>query len=72
MPARFVTDLSKARMNSEQAWRHARDDNAWDDVADKLKAVIRLVREQAAALSDILGCPPYNALLDIYEPGLTR
>ena len=70
VPADLVTALAKAKSACEEAWRPARDENDWDAVLGKLTIVVDLTREYAAALAGELGCNPYEALLDEYEPGL--
>ena len=72
VPGELAVALSKACSASEQAWRVARGENDWAAVRGKLEAVVSLTREQAAAVADALGCDPYDALLDGYEPGLRR
>ena len=72
LPTDLVVALTKAVSDCEQTWRPARGDNDWDAVADKLDTVLGLTREKAAALGEALDCEPYDALLDDYEPGLTR
>ncbi len=72
IPADLVVALSKARSACEQAWRPARGANDWDAVAGKLASLVRLTREHAAALAEVLDCDPYDALLDDYQPGFSR
>jgi len=72
VPRDLVVALSKATSACEQAWRPARGENDWNAVADKLETVVRLTRERSHALAEALGSEPYDALLDDYEPGLTR
>ena len=72
VPSALVAALSEAQSACEQAWRSARAENDWTAVAGKLAAVVALVREQAAALSDRLGCAPYDCLLAGYQPGFSR
>ena len=72
VPTELTTALSKAGSLCEQAWRPARGANDWQAVAGQLEEVIRLTREEAQALADALGCSPYDALLDGYEPGLQQ
>ena len=72
VPADLVRTLSLATSACEQAWRAARGENDWDAVVDGLRTVVDLTREKAQALADTVGCEPYDALLDDYEPGLTR
>lgn len=72
VPADLVRALSLATSACEQTWRVARAENDWDAVVDKLRVVVDLTREKANALGAAFGCEPYDALLDDYEPGLTR
>ncbi len=68
------TDLveAEARANSacEKVWREARETADFALVAPYLRTVLALVRERAAALSDRLGLTPYDALMDLYQPGI--
>ena len=70
VPADLAIALSKAASACEQAWRPARAANDWEAVEEKLGTVVQLTRQQATALGEALGCTPYDALLDEYEPGL--
>ena len=72
VPADLVRALSLATSGCEQMWRVARGENDWGAVVDKLRTVVDLTREKAQALAAIFDCDPYDALLDSYEPGLTR
>ena len=72
LPGDLVVALSKATSACEQAWRPARAENDWAAVTDKLETVLALTRQKAQALADALGCAPYDALLDDYQPGLSR
>ena len=72
VPAGLVAAHSRAVSSCEEAWRRAREGNDYEMVVDELGAVIDLTRERAAAIADELGGTPYDALLDEFEPGLTR
>ena len=72
VPADLVRALSLATSGCEQTWRVARGENDWGAVVGKLRTVVDLTREKAQALAAIFDCDPYDALLDSYEPGLTR
>ena len=72
VPGDLVIALSRAVSACEQAWRPARGQNDWAAVAPKLGTVVDLTRQRAQALAEALDCQPYDALLDDYEPGLTR
>ena len=72
LPGDLVVALSTATSTCQQVWRPARPANDWEAVAGPLEAVLALTREKAQALADALGCDPYDALLDSYQPGLTK
>ena len=72
VPAGLVRALSLATSACEQTWRVARAENDWPAVVDPLRRVVDLTREKASALAAAFDCEPYDALLDDYEPGLTR
>ncbi|MCH7554679.1 MAG: carboxypeptidase M32 [Proteobacteria bacterium] len=66
--ARLVEALAKAISASELCWREARPANDFAAFAPRMGAVLALVRESAMAKAEALGCTPYDALLDGYEP----
>lgn len=65
----LVEALSKAESRCEMAWRVARANDDFQGVLAPLEALLSLVRESAAARAEVLDCSPYEALLDLYEPG---
>ncbi|MDH3772323.1 MAG: carboxypeptidase M32, partial [Nitrospirota bacterium] len=67
----LVVALARATARSEMLWRQARENDDFAALAPALETVIGLVRERAGALGETLGCAPYDALLDGYEPGIT-
>ena len=72
LPADLVVARSRATSRCEQAWRSARGDNNFAGVKAYLSEVLELTREQAACLAKQTGGSPYDALLDLYEPGLKQ
>ncbi len=68
--ARLVAALSKTASESEMLWRSARADNDFAGFAPTLKTLLELVRESAVAKAEALGRDPYDALLDVYDPGV--
>ncbi len=64
----LVEALSRADAACEQVWRDARAGDDFAAVAPYLEKVLALRREAAAAKADRLGCAPYDALLDEWEP----
>ena len=69
LPEDLVTALSRAESACETVWRKARAENDFAAVLPYMMEVLARVRDKAAALSDALGLPLYDALLDEYEPG---
>ncbi len=69
VPADLAQEIARVTSVSQGVWAEAR---AADDVAaflPTLTEVIRLKREEGAALAQ--GGDPYDALVDDYEPGMT-
>lgn len=66
---RLVEAISRAASHCETLWRAARPAGDFATVAPALADLLGLVRQAAAAKAEKLGCGPYEALLDEYEPG---
>lgn len=71
LPASLVEAKSIAGSRCEHAWRQQRPANDWQGFAVNLKEVVRLSREEAEIRAQAAGCSRYDALLDLYEPGMT-
>ena len=69
LPGTLVEAESRACSECETVWRKARLQNDFAGVLPPLERVLRLEREIAASEGEHLGCSPYEALLDQYEPG---
>jgi carboxypeptidase Taq len=69
VPADLVARASKAASRCEVAWREARPANDFPGLLPLLAEVLASQRELAAAKGAALGLAPYDALLDLYEPG---
>jgi carboxypeptidase Taq len=69
LPENLVRATQVATTRCQQIWRTARAENDWAAVAEPLAEVVKLAREEAAALGDKLALDPYDALLDAYEEG---
>jgi carboxypeptidase Taq len=65
----FVIELSKTTSEAYFAWVAARKNNSFQDYAPQLQKLVDLKRKEAELLGYELH--PYNAMLDLYEPGLT-
>ncbi len=70
MPKRLVEELSRVTILSQQAWVEARQQKDFSKFLPWLEKVVTLKREEAAVVGKE-GAPPYDALLDDYEPGMT-
>jgi carboxypeptidase Taq len=68
---KLVTRLIEAGTRCNTVWREARPRNDFAAFAPELSTVIGIVREVAAQKAAALGCKPYDALIDQYEPGMT-
>jgi carboxypeptidase Taq len=65
----LVEAMSKAATACEAVWREARPKGDFVLVYPLLSEVLNLTRQAAAAKAEKLGCSPYEALMDQYEPG---
>ncbi|WP_241648570.1 carboxypeptidase M32 [Rosenbergiella collisarenosi] len=71
LPAELVEAKALAGSRCEQAWRQQRIDNDWQGFQRNLVPVVDLARQEAQLRAQKLGGSPYDALLNLYEPGMT-
>lgn len=71
LPASLVEAKSLAGSRCEHAWRQQRQANDWQGFSANLKEVVKLSRQEAQLRADALGVSRYDALLDVFEPGMT-
>lgn len=69
LPSDFVVKLSRECSLAQQVWVEAKKNNKFSKFLPNLRTVLELKREEAQYLG--YQDSPYNALLDIYEPGAT-
>lgn len=69
LPLDFVVTLSRECSLAQQVWVEARAQNKFSMFLPNLRTVLDLKREEAQYLG--YEASPYNALLDVYEPGAT-
>jgi len=69
--ADLVVALTEASSKCEMQWRHARPAGDFKLVSKELENLLSLVRKKAQGKAEILGCRPYEALMDEYEPEVT-
>ena len=68
VPRALVEEVARTVPVAQRAWADARSKNEFASFAPHLDKILRLKREEAAALST--GGDPYDALLDEHEPGM--
>ncbi len=71
-PQRLVSRLATATSRAQMRWLEAKQKNDFSLFAPHLQEVLDLVRDKAALLGKALDLDPYDALLDEFNPGLTR
>lgn len=67
LPNAFVGELREAEARGNQVWQEARRANDFARFAPYLERLVALQRRKAAYLD--AGTHPYDALLDLFEPG---
>lgn len=70
LPGALVEATARANAACETVWREARAASDFARVAPYLAEVVRLQRENAAALSAATGLAPYDALMEGYQRGI--
>ena len=70
LSADFVERRSLASSKCQMAWREMRSQNNWTDYLPYLDLVIALSKEEASIRAELNGCRKYDALIDLYEPGM--
>lgn len=71
LPQSLVEELSRVTAIAQQHWAEAREKNSFEIFSPWLEQIVKLKREEAAAVGFADGGEPYDALLDEYEPGAT-
>ncbi|MDF2152281.1 carboxypeptidase M32 [Vibrio sp. CAU 1672] len=71
LPESLVEAQSLAGSKCEHAWRTQRSENDWAGFEKNWAEVVKLSQEEAQIRADASGSTPYDAMLDIYEPGTT-
>jgi carboxypeptidase Taq len=68
LPARLVEALARETALGHEVWVRAREASDFAAFAPTLERILELTREMAGHLGG--GSRPYDALLDLYEPGV--
>lgn len=69
LPEELVQAQSLAGSKCEHAWRTQRGENDWQGFEKNWAEVVKLSQEEAQIRAEATGLSPYDAMLDIYEPG---
>ncbi|WP_070971298.1 carboxypeptidase M32 [Vibrio sonorensis] len=69
LPEDLVQAKSLAGSKCEHAWRTQRGENDWKGFEKNWAEVVKLSQEEAQIRANATGLTPYDAMLDIYEPG---
>ncbi|WON78657.1 carboxypeptidase M32 [Serratia sp. UGAL515B_01] len=70
LPDSLVEAKSLAGARCEHAWRTQRPANDWVGFSGNLREVVKLSREEAQIRAHAAGSTRYDALLNLYEPGM--
>ncbi|OEE89233.1 peptidase M32 [Enterovibrio norvegicus FF-162] len=71
LPSELVEKKSLLGSKCEHEWRSQRGKNDWPGFAENLKKVVEASQEEANTRATQTGVRPYDAMLDLYEPGMT-
>lgn len=66
---KLIGELTKTLNESEVVWRTARKENDFAAMQPYLESIFNLSRQIGEAKADKLGCTPYEALVDEFDPG---
>ena len=69
VPAELVAALARANSACHMAWREARPASDFAKAKGPLETLLGLVKQSAAARAEATRLSPYEALMDLYEPG---
>lgn len=71
LPESLVEQSAKTANAGQNAWVKAKAENDFKSFAPHLQKLVAVARETAAAICAKTGQKPYDALLDMYQPGMT-
>lgn len=69
LPKKFVSSWAQLTSQSVHVWRHAKEQDAFNQFSPFLEKIVSMARQKAEYLG--YTSHPYDALLDLYEPGTT-
>ncbi|CCW60912.1 unnamed protein product [Phytomonas sp. EM1] len=67
----FISRKAKLTTMAHSVWKKSRNENKFSDFIPVLKEIVLLAREEGSRLAVDSSLTPYEALLNIYEPGIT-
>ncbi|CCW72216.1 unnamed protein product [Phytomonas sp. Hart1] len=67
----FLARKAKLTTMAHEVWKKSRSDNKFSDFLPVLKELVLVAREEGACLAADSSQTPYEALMNIYEPGAT-
>ncbi|KZN60061.1 hypothetical protein N473_25395 [Pseudoalteromonas luteoviolacea CPMOR-1] len=70
LPSELVKAKSLAGAKCEHQWRTQRNENDWHGFVKNFAPVVALSQEEAQIRATASELTPYDAMLDIYEPGM--
>ncbi len=70
-PPSLIARLARATSRAEVFWVEARKTNDFRLFAPHLEEVLHLVRDKAALLGQARGLAPYDALVEVFTPGIS-
>ncbi|MDE2304751.1 MAG: carboxypeptidase M32, partial [Gammaproteobacteria bacterium] len=70
-PPSLIARLAKATARAEVYWIEARKARDFRVFAPHLEELVHLVRDKAALLGQARGLAPYDALVEVYTPGIS-
>ncbi|ATC93875.1 carboxypeptidase M32 [Pseudoalteromonas tunicata] len=71
IPEDLVQAKSLAGSKCEHAWRNQRNQNDWQGFSKNFAAVVSLSQQEAQIRAQANQTTPYDAMLNLYEPGVT-
>ena len=71
LPESLVEQSAKTSNAGQNAWGKAKAESDFKSFAPHLQKLVAIARETAAAICTKTGQKPYDALLDMYQPGMT-
>ncbi|CCW69662.1 unnamed protein product [Phytomonas sp. Hart1] len=67
----FLARKAKLTTMAHEVWKKSRSDNKFSDFLPVLKELVLVAREEGAYLAADSSHTPYEALMNVYEPGVT-